>query len=314
MEPHAHTLYVILQGEFAVYRERKPTSDDVLHILAPDLPPKNPHVYKAGPWHSKWQHMPELPPNARLYLRHAIGDRKQGAKPERMSHHPRSIPEKNTDLLLSCGPEHPNPAGARVHITAPIPIAILSGVAETTSGAMSTYIPDNGKPVNVPVPPQAAVILILLFKWHGKRPCLSDHEHDHEGQRVWKTGGPKEYQSIHVYASSRTDENDPGHAQQAFAAAAQLLGQNACIKWPEGAKFRRFAAIPPAGLTWAQVNFFLSEVIACQNCQDCKDCPGILDSDFVDLQTTHLPFKWEPLAYGSFTNCGAIRGDDDGRD
>ena len=123
--PRVHTLYVVLQGEFVLFREKTDNPDhDTLHILAPYVPG---HDYRAGPWLSDWAHIPDLP-NDVLTLRNVFGDRKQGTDAHLLRHHPRSIPEKNPDLLMPCGPETPKPGDARVHITAPIPLAILSGL------------------------------------------------------------------------------------------------------------------------------------------------------------------------------------------
>src|SRR5580658_6306255 len=115
------TLYVILQGEFCLYRQRNPGSSisDTLHIVAPHIPH---HQYKAGPWLSDWRHQTEVPCSP-LRLRHAFGDRKQGNE-----HACRAVPESNLDIITSLGIEAPNPEDARVHITARMPLAILPGV------------------------------------------------------------------------------------------------------------------------------------------------------------------------------------------
>jgi hypothetical protein len=292
---NAHALYIVLQGEFVLFRERTTHPDhDTLHILAPDVPC---HVYKAGPWPSDWLKLDDLPPT-RLHLRHAFGDRKQGK-----CHHPRAIPERNTDLLLSGGPRFPSTDLPRVHITAPIPLAILSGRAETADGVAITFVPPRGRATTRPAPPHASVISILLYEWRHHRPCLAD-EWDN---CIAETGGPSDdLQSMNIYASSPVDETDPTHAQEAFQLAAALLGENASISEP-GLKFKKLFATPPPGLAWAQVNLFLSDIIRL------KDDP-ILKARFVDISDTRLADDPISFVTGEFTNCGQITADDDGID
>jgi hypothetical protein len=297
----AHTLYIVLQGEFVLFRERTTKPDhDILHIAAPYVPG---HVYKAGPWLSDWENLDELP-STRLHLRHAFGDRKQGAALETLRHHPRAIPEKNTDLLMSCGPEYANFVDARVHITAPVPLAILSGLAETADGVAITFTPPKGRPTVRAAPSHAAVIPILMYEWYDHRPYLADED----GDCIAKTGGPSDdFQSMNIYASSPVNEDSPSHAQDAFHRAALLLGENASITWPHSEMFLRLPATPPAGLTWCQINLFFSDVLEHQ------DDP-ILRARFVDLQDSHHPFDATTLLGGQTTNCGSITGDDDGGD
>lgn len=298
MKPHAHTLYLVLQGEFALYREPRQHQEDLLHIAAPDL---DCHSYKAGPWLSDWTDAKYDLPSTPLFLRHASGNRKQACSPH-MRHHPCSIPEKNSDLLMKCGPEMTALSNPRIQITAPLPLAILSGLAETTTGVTITVTPPGGEPTPHAVPLSPAVILILVYKWYGERPYISDDSN----QSVFESGGPEDFQSIHIYASSPTDENDDlKHAREAFEAAASLLGETATICWDPNPRFVRIAATPPAGLSWAQVNLYFNEVLKL------KGSP-LLEEDFVDIRTTKLPFEWEnPTKLGETTNCGPVTGDDD---
>ena len=75
-----HILYIVLQGEFVVYRERRDDAhDDILHIKGAR---GHGHDYKAGPWLSHWSSVSELP-RTHLYLGNAFGDRKQGPTPRR---------------------------------------------------------------------------------------------------------------------------------------------------------------------------------------------------------------------------------------
>jgi hypothetical protein len=255
--------------------------------------------------------MPELPLDTPLYLHHAFGDRKQGVDVSKLRHHPRAIPERNTDLLMSCGPEFPAKDArglpdfgpARVHITAPMPLAILSGLAETAQGVAITFTPPNCRPTVRAAAPHAAVIPILMYEWYDQRPCLTDGM----DEIIAKSGGPTDFQSMNVYASSPVDEDSRAHAQDAFHRAASLLGEDASITWPDSEMFERLFATPPPGLSWCQVNFFLSDVLAHQT-------DPILKASFVDLKDERLPFDRLSMLAGQSTNCGSITGDDDGRD
>jgi|HubBroStandDraft_1064217.scaffolds.fasta_scaffold08250_1 hypothetical protein len=249
------TLYVILQGEFCLYRQRNPGSSisDTLHIVAPHIPH---HQYKAGPWLSDWRHQTEVPCSP-LRLRHAFGDRKQGNE-----HACRAVPESNLDIITSLGIEAPNPEDARVHITARMPLAILPGVAEHASKDVTVEVTSDGVVTSRKVPTNPTLIAILVYKWYsGKRPYLwSPYT-----RAQWHPGGPSEdFLSLHAYASSprEEDENNPEHARKAFRAAAWLLGEDAHIHF-NGATFTPVHATPPAGLSWAQVNLLFSQVLRC---------------------------------------------------
>ena len=64
------TLYVVLQGEFVLYRKKAPDeTDDTLRILAPLLPE---HRYLAGPWLTDWKNAEELPRGCASEMRSAI--------------------------------------------------------------------------------------------------------------------------------------------------------------------------------------------------------------------------------------------------
>src|ERR1039458_9915092 len=108
------TLYVILQGEFCLYRTRNTNGSvsDTLNIVAPNIPG---HQYKAGPWLTDWKNQAELPCSP-MKLKHAFGDRKNGRE-----HSCRAVPESNLDIIMSLGEEAPDPTDARVHITARMP-------------------------------------------------------------------------------------------------------------------------------------------------------------------------------------------------
>jgi len=294
------TLYVILQGEFVLYHEvvsDNPITDR-LRILAPYLCD---HQYKAGPWLTAWQHADELP--RVLSLKNAFGDRKRQPLPGGpWKHHPRAIPENNTDIIMSVGPEKLCAENARLDISAPMPLAILPGLIETTESVWIKLKQPDGSYTYPPVPPYPTIIPILVYKWYdGDPPYLWN---EHSGQS-WPSGGPAgplgDFQSIHVYASSPVAE-DSDHARKAFKEAAALLGEKAEINWTEGA-FSLIHATPPAGLSWAQVNMCFSDIYDL----DPSDQRLILDE--VDLSDGSLsPALVDALTSSNSGNCGPVTG------
>jgi hypothetical protein len=300
-EPHdwsqTRTLYVLLQGEFALYREANETDlvSDTLHIVAPNIPG---HQYKAGPWLTDWKNQAELPCSP-LRLRHAFGDRKNDAG----QHSQRAIPESNLDIIMSLGQEAPDPEDARVHITARMPLAILPGTTETTAGKVIIDVKSNGGDIYPPVPANPTVIAILVYKWYaGKRPYLWSPS----AYTKWLPGGPSEdFLSLHVYASSpcEEDEHDPGHAEKAFTAAAKLLGEEAYICFND-AKFIPARATPPAGLSFAQVNLLFSQVLRYDPC----DPRLTLDDWYANNPYVTADDKANLESGGSSGNCGPITG------
>ncbi len=291
------TLYLILQGEFCLYTESRPDNpiSDVLHIVAPEIPE---HEYKAGPWLTDWRNQRQLPPSP-LTLRHAFGDRKHLGK-----HSNRSTPEWNDDIIMSPGKKTPDPTDARVHITTRMPLAILAGVTEHATKPVTIELLSDCEVIKkIIVPPNPTLIPILVYKWFSEaRPYLwSPYTHDE-----WHPGGPSEdFLSLHAYASSPSEEyeNDPGHAQKAFRAAARLLGEDARICFND-ARFSPLWATPPAGLAWAQVNLLLSQVLTLH-----QSTVLTLD-DWFSSSSRHLTLKTlENLeGSGSSGNCGPLGG------
>ncbi len=96
---------------------------------------------------------------------------------------------------------------------------------------------------------------------------------------LFSSDGPSdELQSIQIYASSPSGEHGPSakcHAQMAFKESAKLLGVDATVDWidehaahnkgkaeaDQTPAFLFEYATPPPGLAWAQVNFFLADVL-----------------------------------------------------
>jgi hypothetical protein len=280
----SHTLYVVLQGEFVLYREKStdPNDDDTLRILAPTL---DLHEYKAGPWCQNWKNAKELPKEP-LYLRHAYGDRKQ----PKVGHAHRAIPEYNTDIIVNIGNEKLNAQGARLDIRAPMPLAILSGLSENTDNVVIT-VWEAGKISHPVVPNPATLIPILLYEWHGDcRPCLRNGANE----AVANTCGPSDdFQSLHIFASSPKNNEDAEHAKCAFHKAAKLLGANAAIDWPPGTEFKPIPATPPAGLSLHQVNAFFYDIADIDPC-DPKRLQDLFDPNQMPL--------------GSSGNCGPVTG------
>jgi hypothetical protein len=285
-------LYVVLQGEFALYHETADKADDHDHlwILAPEI---QGHVYKAGPWVTEdgtptdWRRVPEIQCH-NLKLRHAVGDAKSTVDGR---HRSGSIPEENVDTFMRVWEQNPGNGRsnrrasarelARLSIRVPMPLAILPGLIQTSESVFVQVKEQNGSYTYPPVPHNPAVIQILVYKWYkGKRPYLLGETPGSETIRYTiESGGSEQYQSIQIYASSESEEQENGrtkrgkrHAQHAFHKAAELLGVNADIDWKDdqcewpsdgniapklcNAKW----AVAPPGLSWHQVNSFLYDV------------------------------------------------------
>ncbi len=288
------TLYVILQGEFCLYTEKRPDHpiSDILHIVAPEIPE---HEYKAGAWLTDWRNQRQLPP-CELKLRHAFGDRKYGGE-----HSHRSTPEWNDDIITSPGMTTPDLSSARVHITTRMPLAILPGVMEHASDTVTMELLDgDGNVIGTKyVPPNPALILILVYKWYSEaRPYLWSPD----TRDAWHPGGPSEdFLSLHAYASSPSleYEKDPGHAREAFTAAACILGENARICFGD-AIFTPCFATPLAGLSWTQVNLTFAHVL-------CLHQSNVLTLD--DWLSPNRPASTQKIldinkGSGSSGNCG----------
>ncbi len=285
----ARTLYVVLQGEFALYHEvaEDPDDDDTLHIMAPYVPD---HVYLAGPWLTDWNKADELPQY--LNLCNAFGNHKNARR-----HCTRSLPENNLDLILNVGPPGSIGENAKVHIEAPMPVAILSGLTQATPSVQIEVTNGPGDYSYPAVPENPTVIPILVYKWYGAaRPYLEDDD----GNTVAESGGPDgpgdhldPFQSLQIYATSPIEEINPQHPKDAFAAAAFLLGVTATIDWKDGRQFAKTQVSPPAGLSFAQINWFLPEVI---------------NASRADLKSDENPHPLDRLqfAFAGSGNCGPL--------
>jgi hypothetical protein len=284
-------LYVVLQGEFALYHEIDKADDpDHLWIVAPEL---HGHVYKAGPWVTEdgtptdWSRAPEIQCH-NLELRHAVGDAKSTVDGR---HRSGSIPEENVDTFMRVWEQNPGNGRsdrrararelARLSIRVPMPLAILPGLIQTSESVFVQVKEQNGSYTYPPVPHNPAVIQILVYKWYkGRRPYLWGETGSESIHYTIESGGSEQYQSIQIYASSEKEEQENGrkkhqkhHAQLAFHKAAELLGVNADIDWKDdnawwepdgnacpGSICSPKPAVPPPGLSWHQINSFLFEV------------------------------------------------------
>jgi hypothetical protein len=286
-------LYVVLQGEFAVYTEIADNccDNDHLWIVAPEI---TGHVYKAGPWVTEcgqptdWRSVPEINCHE-LKLKRAVGDAKCAVD---WRHRSGSIPEENVDTFMGVWEQNPAcdlrerraraRASARLCIRVPMPLAILPGLIQTSESVFVQVKEQNGSYTYPPIPHNPAVIQILVYKWYkGRRPYLSGGTPG-SATRI-ESGGPKRYQSIQIYASGEYEEQEHGengengenrkkHAQEAFHKAAELLGVNADVDWMQhrpkwdpsnnsSEMCQPKAAVPPPGLSWHQINSFLHEVV-----------------------------------------------------
>jgi hypothetical protein len=278
-------LYVVLQGEFALYHQKlHGSASDRLWIMAPLV---DQHVYKAGPWLTDWYNAPELPYGHRLHLRNVHGEISSDK-----GHLSRAIPEQCSDIFLKLGRETLTPQAARVVITAPTPLAILAGRLESTPSVVITVMDDYGNPTFPPVPPNPTVIPILVYKWFdGKRPDLWDEDAQCV---VAHSGGPSDqFQSMQIYATGLNKE-EPDHAKTAFQEAAKLLGVNASIDWIDTIPFPSEPSTPPPGLSWAQINLFLYQIVGLS--------PDELASDHPVARSAEL------LASIDSGNCGPTTG------
>jgi hypothetical protein len=154
-----------------------------------------------------------------------------------------------------------------------MPLAILPGLRETTPSVFMQITESDGSLTYPPVTATPTVIPILVYKWYaGEPPFLWD-----DGNHCMFTGsgGPSDdFQSLHIYASAAAAEPNPGSASEteieaekqhivaAFSACAALLGVNATANWIDNdSNMIKLYAVPPAGLSWAQVNLTLAQVM-----------------------------------------------------
>jgi len=289
----SRTLYVVLQGEFMLYHEVRPGQNDALRILAPDI---RGHTYLAGPWLTDWTKARKLPKS--LSLDNVFGDQKQSSG----KHCLRCTPEGNLDIIPTLGKLQPSQPGSfqpikpRVDITAPMPLAILPGLIETTESVQIEVENKDGSYSYPPVPSTATVIPILVYKWYeGNPPFLFDTQ----AEKVWcYSGGPNDsggykdpFQSLQVYATDPTElgETNEQHARDAFTSAAAVLGVQATVTWKDYRGGPIFAT-PLAGLSFAQVNWFLYEIV-----NHAGDKRKLLQ-DYIPLT--------RPLGGGGPHNCG----------
>jgi hypothetical protein len=253
----SRTLYVVLQGEFAMFRAPSGNDydDDTLVVQAPYV---EWHTYLAGPWLTNWRDTPEVP--KAMSLENAFGDRKRSGK-----HSPRSTPEKNIDIVPNLGTLQIQRSaqlaerGARLQITAPMPLAIIPGLMQTTGGVIIQETDDNHDTTYVAPPPSPTVTPILVYKWFPDIgvPCLSG-----DGCQEPIYSGPRDsqFQSLHIYATAPDRVYEERFAVPAFTAAAALLGIQATLISDPDEPSQSIYATPPAGLSFAQVNWFLYNI------------------------------------------------------
>jgi hypothetical protein len=291
----SRTLYVVLQGEFAIYRRPADhgDDDDTLVILAPYV---EKHKYLAGPWLTDWRNTPEVP--EAMSLENAFGDRKRNRR-----HAPRSTPEKNTDIVPNLGALQIQGSaqlaerGARLQITAPMPLAIIPGLMQTTGGVIIQETNENHDTTYVAPPPTPTVTPILVYKWFPDigLPYLSS-----DGCREPIYSGPEgsQFQSLQIYATAPDRVDEEAFACYAFEAAAALLGLKAKLIFDKDEPSISIYATPPAGLSFAQINWFLYNIwdLDPHDVRLITDCdPGPAPHDLLELA-------------GGPHNCGSVTG------
>ena len=301
----SRTFYLVLQGEFALYREPAcdPDDDDTLHIMAPEVIG---HKYLAGPWLTDWSKAPELP--MVMTLENVVGDRKRNRH-----HFPRSTPEQNVDIIPNLGPLPVgipipivgSPPDLRLDILAPMPLAIIPGLVEPSNGVHIVGTGSTGHPFCIPEPPNPTVIPILVYKWFPNVDCEDSRPFlwsEDGGVRIYSSGpsGPRSaFQSLQVYATSPDQVEEEKHAQEAFAKAAALLGIQASLTAGTGAS-EPLSASPPAGLSFAQINWFLYDIFGLR-----PDDPRLI-TDYPGLSP--VPPLVRIFGGGGPQNCGPVTG------
>jgi len=222
------TFYLVLKGEVMIFHDTKKKS---LLLLAPEVPA---HVYMAGPWLSPMR----IPKGSRLRL--------ENVKPGK------ATPEDHKEFLLRLPNAKPQSDLARFEIEAPLPRTILAGALQDASNLKITVQTDQGWEPLPQKPEFTCLAAILVYDWDGSNePLLSDPR----SGVTWTCGGKLEgLRSLHVCASAERgkDENDTGHARQAFIKAAAALGVTADIAFDGDAAFT--PTVPPPGLNFLEIN------------------------------------------------------------
>jgi hypothetical protein len=218
--------YLVLKGEIAIFHA---PDEKYLSLLAADVPG---HVYTAGPWLSPFH----VPKGHRLELNNVTGGD--------------DTPEDHSDFLVRLPGAKPAPDLARFVIKVPLPQAILPGAIQDASNVVITVLTDQG-PMTLR-PKYTCVSAILVYGWDGKNePDLSD---SYSGVH-WPCGGKlRPFRSLHVTTSGERDEEeeDPGHAREAFRRAAEVLGVSADINFLDIGRVH--GTTPPHGLSFLETN------------------------------------------------------------
>ncbi len=262
--------YVILQGEFALFYDKKAGSKErALCIRAPFL---KEHSYIAGPWMEET----DLVTKAELRLTNAKGG---SAKPE-------DFPELfvNFGKIDRGGFEAACP---HIDLRAPLPYTYIPGLREDAS---KDCVTSGG--IEMKQPKHPAVISILLYKWElGTRlPRIEG-----TGQK-WEAGMSSGCGALHIFASGRKPETEI-HAKRAFEGAAALLGIELIANSLKGQADSKWAEAP-AGLSMPQVNLLLHQR---QALITKKRSDLLFQDEYIDLGA----YKIITLENG---NCGTGRG------
>lgn len=265
-------LYVVLQGEFALYREKSKDDNlcDQLKILIPKV---KGHEYLVREWPMRSH---KLQPDTHYVLNNVVGDRKSAG-----CHSGRCIPEQNLDLILNVGKGTPQPDQAHITISAPVPLAIEAGLRVSSPNAKVTVSSGGGKPVPLAMCAMPSAITILVYKWYESIPPTLTNNN---GDEVKPSGPSANFQSFNLYATSRSkkEEDKAAHKEDAFVKAAALLGVTASIKLNSPNEPKKFYANPLPGLSWAQVNLFLNQIDGKSLDQLISDDAAALALDFIE--------------------------------
>jgi hypothetical protein len=224
-------LYVVLQGEFALFSDKDAQPGEELCIQAPKV---EGHTYIAGPWMGETH----IATGRKLNLRQARGG---SAKPEDFS-----------GLFLTFGKVKSKPEGAQVDIRASLPYGFLPGLREDASNDRISLV-EGDQETAILQPKNPAVVSILVYKWEvgTEMPGLFGDA------GKWLAGPSFGCLSLHIFASGRTLESDD-HAVEAFKAAGSLLGLKLKANLAGGSQSMP-SSDAPAGLIWPQVNLLLCQ-------------------------------------------------------
>lgn len=202
-------LYVILRGEFALYYD---SNDQLVHALAPDV---SGHMYLAGSWESLRDPLNRTVPRGSVLTLRG-GETTGTVNPSDRPNHMLNVGARRTTPKLIPWME----------VKLPLPVEIHKGLMEDTK-SVQIFVTKRG--VKYPcdyIPSNPALVLILEYAWDGTTLPYLEKQDGHRWYAIRRGNNA----AIHLVASGFWDETQ-SHVQEAFRAAAQLMGVDAEISW-----------------------------------------------------------------------------------